>query len=178
MFNLIKMRPARRAVMAALKPFLIQRDGVVVAVGSAGWLHPHVLGFLSTTVTLIAEAANGPFRDHTLAAIQASVLAAVTGESAQLIGEDITHFSSKADPEFMRGCQAASNFVATLDYERRRHITDAAGLGFFTPECATAEAGQSQAGSEHDVVSLPKNAQDLWRQHVLSYLTTQSKVGR
>jgi hypothetical protein len=178
MLNLIKIIPARRAAMAALKPFLTRPQNFSTTAAPAGWLHPHVLGFLSTTVTLIAEAANGPFRDHTLAAIQASVLAAITGESAQLIGEDITHFSSKDDPDFMRGCQAASHFVATLDYERRRHMTDAAGLEFFTPAEATAEADQSQTGSEHDLVSPPKNAQDLWRQHVLSYLTGQSKIGR
>jgi hypothetical protein len=175
MLNLIKIVPARRAAMAALKPFVTQPHGFVTSSAQTGWLHPHVLGFLSTTVTLIAEAANGPFRNHTLAAIQASVLAAITGASAQLIGEEITLFSSSNDPDFAGGCQAAHHFMATLDHERRRHEADAAGIGLFMPErsapeevCRQAEALSTEA--------LPSeiwfmNAHDLWRQHVLSYLT-------
>jgi hypothetical protein len=176
MLNLMKIRPARRAALAALKPFLIQPNIVAKAVLPTDWLHPHVLGFMSTAVTLIAEAANGPFRNHTLAAIQASVLATVTGEAAQLIGEEITHYSSTNDPEFAEGCQTAHHFIATLEYERRRHATDAAGIGLFTPEGAATETGDRQAGSEHYAGALPMNAQDLWRQHVLSYLTGQGKV--
>jgi hypothetical protein len=158
MLSLFKIAPARRVTIAALKPFIDCVDQPALCTVPTDWLQPHVLGFLSTAITLIAEAAKGPLRSSSLGAVQASVLVVLTGGSAQLVGEEITLLSSKSDPEFMAGCQAAHYFVDALSVERNRHTSDKAGVEPFVPE---------QASGENSLL----NAHGLWREHVLLYLT-------
>jgi hypothetical protein len=164
MLNLFKSVPARRRAMAALKPFIAFTQHSATRAVPNDWLQPHVLGFLSTAITLIAEAPNGPLQSHALGAVQTSVMVSITGGSAQVAGEEITLLSSKRDPEFMAGCRAAYQFVEALSLEHHRHVSDKAGLGPFVPEQASGD-------------DIGLNAHGLWREHVVHYLTQAAGHG-
>jgi hypothetical protein len=164
MLNLFKSVPARRRTIAALKPFVAFTQDAATRAVPNDWLQPHILGFLSTAITLIAEASKGPLRSHALGAVQTSVMVSITGGSAQVAGEEITLLSSRRDPEFMAGCHAAYQFVEALSLERHRHVSDKAGLGPFVPEHASEDDGRL-------------NAHGLWRDHVVHYLTQAAGHG-
>ena len=107
MFELLKIRKARRLSRAAIEPFL-QRAPVGNLPYQAGdWRQPQIIGFLATLVTLIAQRHCGHMRSHALAAVQADVLHGVTGIGPELIGEDICLLSSREDPDFAAGARGA-----------------------------------------------------------------------
>ncbi|TCR68444.1 hypothetical protein [Bosea sp. BK604] len=113
MFDLLKVRPARRAAYSVLEPFVQKSAGSESQAGD--WLQPQILGFLATLVTLIAERTCGQLRTHALAAVQASVLNALTGIGPELIGEEICLLSSRRDPAFTAGSLGAIAFLEALD---------------------------------------------------------------
>lgn len=114
MFEWLKIRKARRMAHAAIAPFL-HRDPSGTATCQAGdWLHPQIIGFLATLVTLIAQRHCGPMRTHALAAVQSDVLNAVTGIGPELIGEEICLLSSREDPAFAAGARGAVAFLEAL----------------------------------------------------------------
>lgn len=114
MFELLKIRKARRMAHAAIDPFLIRDPGGAVTLQAGDWLQPQIIGFLATLVTLIAQRHCGPMRNHALAAVQSNVLNAVTGIGPELIGEEICLLSSRADPAFAVGARGAVDFVEAL----------------------------------------------------------------
>ena len=142
MFELLKIRKARRMAHAAIDPFL-RRDPAGTAILQAGdWLHPQIIGFLATLVTLIAQRHCGPMRSHALAAVQAHVLNAVTGIGPELLGEEICLLTSHEDPAFAAGARGAVAFL-----ERLRPTTELDELGA-------------------PVMSLDPGLQRLWEEHV------------
>lgn len=114
MFELLKIRKARRMAHAAIDPFLQRDPGGAVLLQAGDWLHPQIIGFLATLVTLIAQRHCGPMRNHTLAAVQSDVLNAVTGIGPELIGEEICLLSSREDPAFAAGARGAVAFLEAL----------------------------------------------------------------
>jgi hypothetical protein len=114
MFELLKIRRARRLAHATLEPFLRRASGGSDALQAGDWLHPQIIGFLATLVTLIAERDCGPLRSHALAAVQADVLNAVTGIGPELIGEEICLWSSRGDPAFTAGSGGAAAFLEAM----------------------------------------------------------------
>lgn len=120
MFDLLKVRPARRAAYSALEPFVHKSTGARIELEAGAWLQPQILGFLATLVTLIAERTCGKLRTHALAAVQASVLNALTGIGPELIGEEICLLSSRRDPAFMAGSLGAVAFLEAMDAARPR----------------------------------------------------------
>jgi hypothetical protein len=114
MFELLKIRKARRLARAALEPFLRTGASGSDPVQAGDWLHPQIIGFLATLVTLVAQRACGPMRSHALAAVQADVLNAVTGIGPELIGEEICLWSSRGDPAFAAGAGGAAAFMEAL----------------------------------------------------------------
>lgn len=114
MFELLKIRKARRLSRAAIEPFL-QRAPVGNLPYQAGdWRQPQIIGFLATLVTLIAQRHCGHMRSHALAAVQADVLHGVTGIGPELIGEDICLLSSREDPDFAAGARGAAAFLEAM----------------------------------------------------------------
>lgn len=114
MFELVKMRRARRLAHATLEPFLHRGASDSDGLQAGDWLHPQIIGFLATLVTLLAQRACGPMRDHTLAAVQSDVLNAVTGIGPELIGEEICLWSSRGDPAFAAGVVGAAAFLEAM----------------------------------------------------------------
>lgn len=124
MFGLVRARSVSRSIAATLAPF--QREdfaisvqlGVPVpspAVPPGEWLHPRVLGFLSTVVTLMAERRAAHLPDHALASVQASVLNAITGAGGELIGAELCLLSSSNDADFLDGAAAGLGFFHALE---------------------------------------------------------------
>nr|WP_047581026.1 hypothetical protein [Methylobacterium sp. ZNC0032] len=138
MFELLKIRRARRLAQATLDPFL---RGVPGGDGlqAGDWLHPQIIGFLATLVTLVAQRACGPMRSHALAAVQADVLNGVTGIGPELIGEEICLWSSRDDPAFAAGVGGAAAFL----------------------EAMSGQAGDPDGGAAADPVLV-----SLWDEHV------------
>ena len=114
MFELLKIRRARRLAQATLEPFLRGASGGNDGLQAGDWLHPQIIGFLATLVTLVAQRACGPMRSHALAAVQADVLNAVTGIGPELIGEEICLWSSRGDPAFAAGVGGAAAFLEAM----------------------------------------------------------------
>ena len=114
MFELLKIRRARRLAHATLDPFLRGAAGTADGLQAGDWLHPQIIGFLATLVTLVAQRDCGPMRSDTLAAVQADVLNAVTGTGPELIGEEICLWSSRADPAFAAGVGGAAAFLEAM----------------------------------------------------------------
>ena len=114
MFELLKVRRARRLAHATLDPFLRGAAGTADGLQAGDWLHPQIIGFLATLVTLVAQRDCGPMRSDTLAAVQADVLNAVTGIGPELIGEEICLWSSRADPALPKGFSAGPAIIEPL----------------------------------------------------------------
>jgi hypothetical protein len=115
MFELIKIRKARRLAHATIAPFLQRAPGVAETPQAGDWLQPQIIGFLATLVTLLAQRHCGPMRSHALAAVQSKVLNAVTGIGPELIGAEICLLSSREDPAFATGALGAIAFVEALN---------------------------------------------------------------
>lgn len=114
MFELLKIRKARRIAHAAIDPFLRRDPGGTATLQAGDWLHPQIIGFLATLVTLIAQRHCGPMRTHALAAVQSDVLNTVTGIGPELLGEEICLLSSREDPAFAAGARGAVAFLEAL----------------------------------------------------------------
>lgn len=114
MFDLLRIRQARRAAYSALEPF-VHRTSINGPDPRAGdWLQPQILGFLATAVTLIAMRRHGRLPTHALAAVQSNVLHALTGIGPELIGEEICLLSSRSDPAFAAGSVGAVAFLEAM----------------------------------------------------------------
>lgn len=114
MFELFKIRKASRLAHAAIDPFVHRDPAGAIVLQAGDWLHPQIIGFLATLVTLIAQRHCGPMRNHALAAVQSNVLNAVTGIGPELIGEEICLLSSREDPAFAAGARGALAFIEAL----------------------------------------------------------------
>lgn len=114
MFELIKIRRARRLAHATIAPFLQRDPSANVTLQAGDWLQPQIIGFLATLVTLLAQRHCGPMRNHALAAVQSDVLNAVTGIGPELIGAEIFLLSSREDPSFTAGARGAVAFIEAL----------------------------------------------------------------
>lgn len=114
MFELIKIRKARRLAHATIAPFLDRNLGTGETLQAGDWLQPQIIGFLATLVTLLAQRHCGPMRSHALAAVQSKVLNVVTGIGPELIGAEICLLSSREDPAFATGALGAAAFVEAL----------------------------------------------------------------
>lgn len=121
MFELLKIRKARRLSRSAIEPFLLRGPASSLPLQAGDWRQPQIIGFLATLVTLIAQRHCGHIRSHALAAVQADVLHAVTGIGPELIGEDICLLSSREDPDFATGARGAAAFMEAM---RPRAILD------------------------------------------------------
>jgi hypothetical protein len=143
MFDMFKAWQAKSAVYSVLAPFM--RLAVAEAPPSA-WLAPHVIGFLATLVTRLAERHAGELRSHAMASIQASVLRRLTGIGEELIGERITLLSSLGDPSFEAGCAGALAFLTVRD--------------------------EALCGAPADLADGRDDARlaELWREHVQQFL--------
>ncbi|RDJ22208.1 hypothetical protein DWF00_23405 [Bosea caraganae] len=128
MFDLLKVRPARRAAYSALEPFVHRSADGRAGLEAGAWLQPQIIGFLATVVTLIAERTCGELRTHALASVQASVLTALTGIGPELIGEEICLLSSRRDAAFMAGSFGAVAFLEAMDVVRTPPSGDVAVL--------------------------------------------------
>lgn len=126
MFELFKIRKARRIARAAIDPFVRRDPAGAVLLQPGDWLHPQIIGFLATLVTLIAQRHCGPMRNHALAAVQSNVLNAVTGIGPELIGEEICLLSSREDPAFAAGARGAVAFLEALRPADALDVLDAA----------------------------------------------------
>jgi hypothetical protein len=115
MFELIKIRKARRLAHATIAPFLQRAPEASGTLQAGDWLQPQIIGFLATLVTLLAQRHCGPMRSHALAAVQSKVLNAVTGIGPELIGAEICLLSSREDPAFATGALGAVAFVEALN---------------------------------------------------------------
>lgn len=114
MFELLKIRKARRVAHATIAPFLHRDPGGNTMLLAGDWLQPQIIGFLATLVTLLAQRHCGPMRSHALAAVQSEVLNAVTGIGPELIGAEICLLSSREDPAFAIGARGAAAFLEAL----------------------------------------------------------------
>lgn len=172
MFGLVRARSVSRSIAASLAPFLREDLAVSLQLGElipptplvppGEWLHPRVLGFLSTVVTLMAERRAAHLPDHALASVQSSVLNAITGAGSELIGAELCLLSSSDDADFLDGAAAGLGFFHALEVMdtasplREGQIWDP---GFVLPD----DAAESDAVGEDQ---RRRYLQALWDQHV------------
>jgi hypothetical protein len=156
MFDLLRIRQARRAAYAALGPFVDRSVADGPAPQAGDWLQPQIIGFLATAVTVIALRTSGALRSHALAAVQSHVLSALTGIGPELIGEEICLLSSRRDPAFAAGAIGALAFVEAQPTPSRQ---DAADDGF-----ERAEGGRRMLDA-------------LWDEHVGNCLRRAHALG-
>ncbi len=160
MFNLLRIRQARRAAYSALEPF-IQKTSINGPNPHVGdWLQPQILGFLATVVTLIAMREYGGLRTHALAAVQSNVLNALTGIGPELIGEEICLLSSRSDPAFAAGCIGAVAFLEAMA---------ATPPGTMEPFAEFTGSG-SDSGDR-------RTLDELWDEHVEGYIRKRQAFG-
>lgn len=129
MIGIIRTFQAKRAIYAELAPFLrlVEREET-----SGAWMEPHIIGFLATLVTRLAQDRAPNLSSQAMASIQATVLSRLTGAGQELIGERIALFSSLDDPRFAAGCQGALAFMAARNEVRSADASlsaSAPGLG-------------------------------------------------
>ncbi|SEF45358.1 hypothetical protein [Bosea lathyri] len=161
MFDLFRVRQARREAYAALEPF-VNRTTLEGNVPHAGdWLQPQIIGFLATFVTLIAQRRCGALRTHALASVQSNVLNTLTGIGPELIGEEICLLSSRRDPAFAAGSFGALAFLEALG------------------STASAAADASETPDQGaDLDSRRRSTLDeLWEEHVESGMRRARAVG-
>lgn len=157
MFKLISIRQARREAQAALEPFVLRTSDTAPVPEAGDWLHPQVIGFLATFVTLIAQRRCGKLRNHALASVQSDVLTALTGIGPELIGEEICLLSSRSDPAFAQGSFGALAFL------------EAMGLLASRPE--------EPPGSLDTPMRRNPTLDDLWDEHVGSCIRRAHAFG-
>lgn len=151
MFDLWRARPARKAATHVIASFMRPQPEGSAIPGSA-WLQPHVLGFLSMLVTLIALRESGRLRSHALAHVQSSVIDELSGVGSDLIGEEICLLSSREDAAFAAGCAGARSFYEALLGVPRE--------GLPWPD------GDAEAGGQASRRAL----EEIWQEHVASRL--------
>jgi len=162
MFDLFRVRQARREAYAALEPF-VNRTTLEGNVPHAGdWLQPQIIGFLATFVTLIAQRRCGALRTHALASVQSNVLNTLTGIGPELIGEEICLLSSRRDPAFAAGSFGALAFLEALGSTASVAAGDA-------PEAPNQGA---DLDSRHQ-----STLDELWEEHVESGMRRARAAG-
>ncbi len=171
MFGLVRARSVSRSIAATLAPFLREDLAVSLQLGAplpsnpavppGEWLHPRVLGFLSTVVTLLAERRAAHLPDHALASVQASVLTAITGAGGELIGAELCLLSSSDDADFLDGAAAGFGFFQALELIDPSATSEGQ---IWSPDLVqpdgAAELGAAGEGQHR------RYLQALWDQHV------------
>lgn len=150
MFDLLRARPARKAALSALEPFVQKTSANGAALQAGDWLQPQILGFLATLVTLIVARRCGTLQTHALASVQSSVLHTLTGIGPELIGEEICLLSSRCDPAFTAGSQGALSFLEIME------ASAASAADLSRPMPGTAAPADLPGGS----------LAELWYEHV------------
>lgn len=176
MFGLVKARTVSRSITGALAPYLkddvalsLQPDAPVPPSPWAEpgeWLHPRVLGFLSTLVTLMAERRAASLPDHALASVQSSVLGTITGAGAELIGAELCLLSSSDDADFLDGAAAGFDFFQAM--EGADHDGGPTEEQIWHPELGFSADAAVLGGAADD--QRHSHLQALWDQHVTQLL--------
>ncbi len=104
MLDFWKIYKGKAVAIRVLRPLVEHSTKSFPGNTSPNWLHPHVLGILATTTTLIAECSCGILRSSAMANVQAGVISKLTDAGNEIIGERIYLLSSTQNQIFLAGC--------------------------------------------------------------------------
>ena len=94
MFDVWRMRQARKAAVASIAPFVETSRHRLNGIAESVWLDPYMVGFVGTLVTLAAERRSATLRTQAMGLVQADAWADITGARPDLIGEEICFLSA------------------------------------------------------------------------------------
>ncbi len=106
-------RAARQAALRALEPHVL-RFASAYPDCVPDWREPYPLGVVSAASTAIALACAPGLSEAALGDVQTRVVAALSGEDREGIGDAIAHLSTLCDPDFILGWGAGLTFAAAL----------------------------------------------------------------
>ena len=114
MFDVWRMRQARKAAVASIAPFVETSRHRLNGIAESVWLDPYMVGFVGTLVTLAAERRSATLRTQAMGLVQADAWADITGARPDLIGEEICFLSAGRSKDFETGCRNAARFFGAL----------------------------------------------------------------
>jgi hypothetical protein len=126
--QLLRARRGRKAAVAAIAPHVEASRYRLNGVPDDTWLQPYMVGFLGTLITLVAIRAVGPLRSHALGLLQMEAWAEITGQRAELVGQEICLLSAVQNPEFVEGCRSASAFLEARGGDEEQADADVTAL--------------------------------------------------
>ena len=114
MFDVWRIRQARKAAVASIRPFVETSRHRMNGIAESVWLDPYMVGFVGTLVTLAAERRSATLRTQAMGLVQADAWADITGARPDLIGEEICFLSAARSKDFETGCRNAARFFGAL----------------------------------------------------------------
>jgi hypothetical protein len=115
-FEFWKIYKGQSACIRSLQPFVDYTLLQLPPNKNANWQNPHILGFMATIVTRIADRVVGSVKSDSMAAIQSGTLVSLTKTSSELIGEHVYLLSSMNDLAFQTGCKNGRAFFESMKY--------------------------------------------------------------
>ncbi len=117
MFEFWKTYKAQTIAIRSLQPFINYTVSQLPPNINMNWQKPHILGFMATIATLIAERVAGSDNSDTIAQIQSSTLASLIGTGREHIGERIYLLSSMKETAFQLGCKNGQHFFQKMNLD-------------------------------------------------------------
>lgn len=104
----------RKAAVAAIAPLVEQSRRRMLGITDIVWLDPYMIGFMIMLITLVAKREAGIRTSGSLAQVQSSAWAEITGINRELIGEEVALLNATRNDAFEIGCHNALVFGQAL----------------------------------------------------------------
>ncbi|MDO8979554.1 MAG: hypothetical protein Q7V17_10030 [Afipia sp.] len=113
-FDLSRVRRARKAACAVLSPMVAKSRHRLGAIPDVAWSSPYIVGFMVMLITIIAKIEIGKIGGQTLCLVQAKAWEDITAMRSNLIGEEVLLLSAARNRDFEIGCQNAMTLGSML----------------------------------------------------------------
>lgn len=117
MFQLLRVRRARKAAVAAIHPHVEGSRARLQGISDVAWRDPYVIGFLVMLITLVAQRAERRLGEQALGLVQLDAWEEITGAKTSDIGEEICLLSANGDAAFQNGCDNAQLLFSAIEAE-------------------------------------------------------------
>jgi hypothetical protein len=117
MLQLLRVRRARKAAVAAIHPHVERSRAQLHGISEGAWRDPYVIGFLAMLITLVAQRSERRLGEQALGLVQLDAWEEITGTKTSNIGEDICLLSATGDTAFRAGCDNALLVFEAIEAE-------------------------------------------------------------
>lgn len=131
MFQMLKVRRARKAAVALINPLVERSRWRFHGIPELVWLDPYLIGFLGMLITLIAQKEVRSIGGQALGLVQLDAWEQITGTEIVNVGEEICLLSANGDATFQSGCIDAQQMFIAMEQER--HSDELPGDGDDSP---------------------------------------------